>query len=245
MVKRQKIDAKVEKIIGVVFGVIGLVMLIIGVIIAINRLNFINNAEKVYGTVTDIRYGSPDDDSDSGFTEVTYTYEGEEYVSRVSARSSTISEGDRIDIYVDRENPRKIEVAFFGLIAVYIVGGIGAVFFMIGVAFLLVMGLMGKKKKVLMRDGRKVYAKVTGGSINYCYTVNGRHPFKLECQYTDPYTGAVYLYSSSNTWLDPNIYIGGQVAVYVDKEDFSKYYVDLDSLTEAGDGTGVDVYDYR
>ncbi len=241
MASNGKKGLKVEKLMGIVFGSIGLVMLTIGIVIAIVQISFINSAEEVYATITDISGGER-----SG-TEFTYTYDGEEYEEWLSVYSSTFHRGDKVKVYVDKENPRRVEPASFLFFPVYITGGIGAVFFAFGFMFFMIAKSQNKKKKRLMAEGRKLYAEVTGGSMNFNYRVNGRHPFKLECQYTDTYTGAVYLFSSDNTWVDPNLYIGKQVVVYADSTDFSKYYVDMDSLNEVGIGNenAANVYDFR
>lgn len=249
MAKSRAKKMGVEKLIAIIFGLIGLVLLVIGIIIAVNRMSFINNADKVTGIVTDIGYSRVKRGNEvrrSGSTEVTYIYEGEEYVKSVSAYSSSIDIGDSIEIYVNRDNPRDIELEPFAFLGVYIVGGIGAVFFLIGMGFLLFSGIAGKKKKRLMTEGRKVYAEVTGGNVNYNVRINGRHPYKLECRYTDLATGAVYLYSSGNIFFDPEPYIGRQVAVYIDRANYSKYVVDTDSLNElAAEGQPVPIHDFR
>ncbi len=250
MAKNKKKGLAFEKLFGLIFGAIGLVLIVVAIIIAVNRVNFINSADKITGTVTDITYSvrkssSRNSGRTGGGTEVTYTYEGKEYVRNLSSTSSSIQQGDEVVIYVDKDNPRNIELEAFVFFPVIIIGAIGIPFFIIGLVFLIVAGRKGNKMKRLMSEGRKVYAEVTGGAMNYSYRVNGKHPFKLECRYTDPYNGAVFLYSSENTFMIPDNYIGQQVAVYVDKADYSKYHVDLDSLAEAGSSAGVKVHDFR
>ena len=101
-----------------------------------------------------------------------------------------------------------------------------------------------KKKEYLMQHGKRVMAEVTGGSRNLNYTVNGRHPWKLECRYEDIFSGEIYLFSSGNVWMDPELYIGQQVSVYVEGENYKKYYVDVDGLCATG-SYGVQIHDYR
>lgn len=227
----------VEKIFAICFGGVGALIFVLGIILAINALKFINGAEEVRGLVTYAGNG----------TDVTYTYNGEEYESHSSVYSSEIREGDRIKIYVDKENPKRIEIGDVIFLPTIILCIVGLPFLLVGVFFVIATFRKGNKKKKLVANGKKLYAEVTGGSMNFRYNVNGHHPFKLECQYTDPYTGAVYLYSSGNIWLDPNLYIGRQVAVYVDPSDFSKYYVDVDSLNEANalNEGQANIYDFR
>lgn len=237
MSMRKTKEAKIDKILGLCFGAVGLGMVAVGIIMAMITINFINRAEEVRGIVTETGNG----------TQVLYSYEGVEYEEWVSVTGSAIHVGDGIKIYVDRENPHNIKISDYIFLVTYILGGIGLLFLLIGVGFLLALYCRTNKKKALMTKGKKLYAEITGGSVNYTYSVNGRHPFRMECRYTDPFNGAVYLYSSGNTWIDPNLYIGRQVAVYVDNADFSKYYVDIESLSALG-ADGVDasnVYDFR
>lgn len=119
-------------------------------------------------------------------------------------------------------------------------GSIGTPFLLVGIGFLIFVGVKDKKKKELMQNGNLIYAMVTGGSEVFNVEVNGRHPWKLECKYEDPFSGEVYLYSSRNTFTDPYPYIGQQIAVYVDKNDPSKYYVDIQSLRQQ-----ENVHDFR
>ena len=119
-------------------------------------------------------------------------------------------------------------------------GSIGTPFLLVGIGFLIFVGKMDAKKKALMQNGNLIYAEVTGGSEVFNVQVNGRHPWKLECRYEDPFSGEIYLYSSRNTFTDPYPYIGQQIAVYVDKNDPSKYYVDIQSLRQQ-----ENVYDFR
>ena len=44
--------------------------------------------------------------------------------------------------------------------------------------------------------------------------------------------------------MDPELYIGQQVSVYVEGENYKKYYVDVDSLCATG-SYGVQIHDYR
>lgn len=119
-------------------------------------------------------------------------------------------------------------------------GSAGAPFLLVGIGFLIFVGIKNKKKKELMQNGNLIHAMVTGGSEVLNVEVNGRHPWKLECRYEDPFSGDIYLYSSRSIFVDPYLYIGQQIAVYVDRNDPSKYYVDIQSLQQQ-----ENVHDFR
>lgn len=107
---------------------------------------------------------------------------------------------------------------------------VGIPFFLVGLGFVIAVKVMDKKKNRLLQHGKKIYAEVTGSQIVYQVSVNGRHPNRLECRYTDEFTGDVFLYSSRDIFGDTYPYVGQQVAVYVNPDNPADYYVDVDSL---------------
>lgn len=115
-------------------------------------------------------------------------------------------------------------------VAPVVLASVGIPFFMVGLGFVIAVKVMDKKKNRLLQHGKKIYAEVTGSQIVYQVAVNGRHPNRLECRYTDEFTGDVFLYSSRNIFGDTYPYVGQQVAVYVNPDDPADYYVDVDSL---------------
>ncbi len=230
MKKKKAIEGIVEKIIGISFFVIGILLLVSGLLVTYFSLQYKTTSQKITGIVVGTVYG----------TEVKYTVQGQEYEAVLSERSSNIHVGDNIDLYVDKEDPYRVRTAELLYLPSIILGVIGLPFLIIGIVFIIIGYRGRRKKKQLLQTGRKIYAEVTGGRLVQNYTVNGRHPYKLECTYTDIATGAVYMFSSGNIWLDPHIYIGQQISVYVDPGDYKKHYVDVDSLHNT-----VEVYDYR
>ena len=72
--------------------------------------------------------------------------------------------------------------------------------------------------------------EITEAFICRNYTVNGRHPYKLECKYEDVFSGITHMFSSDYVWENPQAYIGRQVKVYCNRDFTGPYYVDLDSL---------------
>ncbi len=67
-------------------------------------------------------------DSDGGDTEeisifVTYTVDGKEYTERLNNTKTNLSEGDRITVHYDPDDPASVSGATKGMAAVYIVIG--------------------------------------------------------------------------------------------------------------------------
>lgn len=227
---KKRSEVMVEKILGVSFFVTGILMLAAGLLALLFSLVFQKEAQKTDGIITSI----------GNDTEVVYSINGEEYEARLSEKSSSWHEGDTITLYVKELEPEKVRTADLLYLPTYILCGVGLPFCIVGAVFLGIMIKRDNKRKRLLQTGQRIFAEVTGGYINLTYQVGRRHPYRLECKYTDAVTGAEYLFSSGNIWLDPQLYLGKQVAVYLDRADFSKYYVDAESLTGS-----AEVYDFR
>ncbi|MED9903925.1 MAG: hypothetical protein UFG06_07055 [Lachnospiraceae bacterium] len=230
MKKKKALENTVEKFLGISFLTAGIIILAAGILAAVFSMRFSRDAIRVTGVVTGTGAG----------TDVQYVLDGQMYEVSLSESSSSMHVGDAVELYVDKENPYRARTAELLYLATIILCSIGLPFFIIGAVFLAVTARRGKKKQLLMQTGQKLFAEVTGGHMAVNYTVNGRHPYKLECRYTDTFTGKTYLFGSGNIWLDPALYIGKQVAVYADPADFSKYYVDAASLQE-----NEEIFDFR
>lgn len=230
--KKGKIrEALVEKLLGVSFFGVGVLVLAAGLITALFSLHFQKQAVRVDALVTAVDTG----------TEVKYQYEGQEYTVWLSAYSSSIREGSTVTLYVDAADPECAKLKSLLYLPTIILCSVGGPFAVLGAVFLLLVFRKSRKKKKLMESGRQVWAEVTGGNMNYNYSLNNRHPWRLECSYTDAGTGNTYLYRSGNIFVDPQLYVGRQIAVFVDPADFSRYYVDVESLEDIETG----IYDFR
>lgn len=223
-----------EKAMGLSFLAAAIALMVVALVFALHSFGVQKNSERVTGTITDT-YAK-------GIS-VAYTYEGETFETDLSEYSNGMRAGDEIALYVNKENPTKVRTEMLLYLITYILCGVSIPFLIIGIVFLLVLRAKKNKKQDLLQNGRMVEAVVTGGQINYNMQINNRHPWKLECQYKDTFTGAVYLFSSNNIWKDPFLYVDQTIKVYMDKENPRKYYVDVDSLEEIE--REVTIFDYR
>ena len=91
-----------------------------------------------------------------------------------------------------------------------------------------------KLKDYLMQNGIKVAAHIDCVNYNTNYSVNGNHPYILECSYKDPYTNKIYLFHSGNIWFNVESIISNQIIstidVYFDPNNPKKYYMEIDDL---------------
>ena len=108
----------------------------------------------------------------------------------------------------------------------------------IGVIFLAVGGVLALRERwkrdletELRTRGQAIQAQVTGVSLNYSVSINGRHPYRVEASYKDPATGTVHVFRSHNLNFDPTEYVKDRtVTVYCDGNDFARSFMDIDAI---------------
>ena len=111
-----------------------------------------------------------------------------------------------------------------------IFGGIGLLFFVLGVIFLIVELKKKLRNDKLLGAGNYVMAEVLEVTLNYNVAVNRRHPYIVRCRYQDMY-GNVHIFKSRDLLFDPTDLLKDRmVKVYVDGENYKHYYVDIDGV---------------
>lgn len=122
--------------------------------------------------------------------------------------------------------------------------GIGGLFALIGLIWLVILLTKRAGNKRLMTEGYKLEGTIVNAVMNSNVRINGIHPYKLECRVNNPYDGNIYLYSSANINDNVSHLIGQTVIVYVDKNNPKKYYVDAYELINR-DMVENNIIDYR
>ncbi len=221
----------------IIFGIIGLGLMIGGIIFLVNRINYMDNAVVIEAEITDIE-SYRDSDGDRHHTVyVTYEYEGKEYEDiRLSEYSSSMQEGKTIEIYIDKTDATDVHTKSMFYFGPIMLMGMGGIFVLVAVIFIIVSAKKKNRIKKLVNEGVKIYGEVQGGFVDNTYTYNGRHPYKFNCVYHDQYSGQPVICTSDRTWEQPDFHIGKQVLIYVDKNDRSNYYVDLESINNSYGG---------
>lgn len=232
---------KTEKSIFLVFFLVGLLLVGIGVVWIINSVKISDEAITTNATITEIDSYRDSDGDRHHSVYVSYEAEGKVYDNvRLGEYNSSMYEGKVIEVKYLKDNPGKpYSSLWMGPIMLMFMG---AVFGAVG-GFPLVAAIgNGKKQKKLMANGKCLQAKVESIDLNRSYKVNGRSPYILICTYGDEFADVIYRFKSGNIWRDPSIStpVGSIIDVYVDPQDYSKYYVD----TEKDYGYGPQVIDF-
>lgn len=225
---------KVENLIWIIFFGIGLIFVIIGIVICANIFNYKNKVETT-GIITEIGSYRDLDGQRENSVYVEYTVDGRVYESALNGYSSNFYEGKEIEIYYDINNPSKIGVKSIDLVFL-IFPGIGSIFLVIGGVGIIIKGRRKALEKKLMSYGDKVFAKIIDVCNNTRYTVNGRHPYVIICQWDNEIDGKEYIFKSGNLWFDPTFAIEQKnidtLPVYIDMNNKKKYVIDTSILAD-------------
>lgn len=116
------------------------------------------------------------------------------------------------------------------LVIFYLFGGVS---FAVGAGIIIYKARKHRQREFLKKNGLLVDAEFQYIAYNECISINGEHPYLITCHWTDPATGQVHEFDSDNMWEDPGEYItGAKIRVYLDRENYDKYHVDLSFLPE-------------
>ena len=122
------------------------------------------------------------------------------------------------------------EMGIESFVFLFTFGGMGALFFTLGLVFLITLGNQKKNAQRLLDNGNYVVAEIFDISQNYNVSVNGRHPFVVSCTY-EAVDGTVHIFKSRYLYFNPEPLLKNNVVrVYVDNDSFKKYYVDIDEV---------------
>ncbi len=143
-------------------------------------------------------------------------------------------EGKKITLLVDPDDPAKVSTGFITVFVGAIFAGMGVIFGLIGIIPLVMIKRRSATKKKIIASGNFLWGTVVHIDYNTSYSVNGQHPYVVYCTYKDEYKDIVYRFKSENIWTNPEYALsqGSTVCIYVDKEDYSKYYVDVESVLQ-------------
>ena len=222
-------ENKTENLLWIIFTIIGGIFVVIGLIIVGNVFNY-ENKESTVGIITEISTYRGNNDDRNYRVYVSYNVDGT-YESELNGYSSSFYEGKKINIYYDKNNPNKIGMKSLDFIFLMF-PGFGLIFLSIGGTGLLLKNRNKKLEKSLKENGDVIYADYVETIVNSSYRVNGRHPYRIICEWNNPLDSKKYIFKSKNIWINPeNTIIERnikQFPVYINRNDIKKYFVDID-----------------
>lgn len=218
-----------------IFALVGIGMLAGAVVVFLSSQKFMSEAEEVSGVIETIETYRDSDNDVHHRAYVSYTYNGREYDNvRLSFYSSNMYEGKSITLYCDPNDPGRVVAKEGNLFACITLLFMGIIFSCVGIIPTIVLICRNTKHKKIRESGKMLYATVEKIDCNTSYTVNGRHPYVIFCNYRDDYRDITYRFKSENLWSNPEpaITIGSAIKVYVEENNYKNYYVDAESMIQ-------------
>lgn len=214
------------------FPLIGVALLAGAVVFQVHRVGDQANMLAATGTVTDIAGGCP--------TIEFSTVNGDAVSFRggVCSNPPSFDIGEPAAVLYDAANPSHAQLDSFmeNWFASLILGGIGALFTLLGLVFVLPPLFARRRAAELSVSGQPVFADLVSVRLNEALSVNGVHPWKIDAQWLNPATNKLHLFSSDNLWFDPSPYITQQqVRVLIDPQQPKRYSMDTSFLPELAD----------
>lgn len=215
-----------------IFPGIGLLLLVIAVSMQVYRLSDQAQMSHTRGKIIDLESGCPS---------LLFSDANEQvhrYRSNTCTNPPAFEMGEWVNLYYDPQNPADARIDSFGQnwAGSLIVGGIGVVFLLIGLALVL-PPLIGRLRGAsLLTTGTPVQAEVVDVELNEGLSINGRSPYRIVAQWLNPQTNKLHVFRSANLWFDPGPYISDSlVTVMIDPARPKRYSMDTRFLPELAD----------
>lgn len=202
--------------------------------------NFIQGALTADGVVTEL-IRSKSDNSTTYKPVVEFTTQNGTVVEITSSASSNppmYTRGEAVEVFYHADSPQNGVInGFFSLWGLALIfGGIGSVFFLVGI-IIIGFGLRRAAAiEYLKRKGTPVYADFESVGRNGSIRMNGRNPYQIFAQWKNPRTHEIHIFKSENLWFDPESHIDrDQIMVLIDQHAPEKYYMDVSFLPQLAD----------
>ena len=225
---------KVISIVKYTFASIGLAMLIATLFLYQNTQTFLSTAITTHGTVVEL-ISSRSNDSTTYAPVVVFKASNGEVIEFVSSGSNppAYSRNETVEVLYQEKNPQSAKIN--SLLALWggclIIGIMGGVFFLMGFSIIMVGRLNNQKIRHLKTNGSPVETQFQSVEINGALKVNGRSPYQILTQWTNPETGKLHIFKSENIWFDPtNLIKQEKITVLIDRNNPKKYYTDTSFL---------------
>ena len=209
-------------LVGLIFALVGFLLVGVAFTTLRNHNEFMETAVPVEAFIDSIIV-TDSANKKSYDVHVYYIYDNKTISNELNFYNSSMHEGDIITLYCDPMNPYHVEEErpIFSIIFM----AIGGTFATIGVILI----ILNFRVKKTFTQAQLINAQITNVFMNYNVTVNGRHPYKIECGYLAS-NGQYFQFISKDVWTNPQSFIGQVCPVYVNPNDPSKYSVDTSWL---------------
>lgn len=233
--KKKNADKDVMSIV-VFMSIIAIALIIGGIFLIIRNSHFKERAVKVTGKIVEKnteRYWDSSDDEYRTRTTIYVSFEldGKQYDYVRLGENTKKGEGDRITLYVDKDDPSNISTSTKPVAGITLICMGVFVLCMTVPTIISILRKRGRAKN-LLEQGVVISATVEAVDYDTSLTVNGKNPYQIICSYVDESTGKRYTFKSDSVWENINEVLnpGDLVRVYVQPNDYNQYHVDVETL---------------
>ncbi len=220
---------------------IGVLMIVGAIAIGVARMRFEAEALRADGEIIGLRESTSRDSDGNISTTYCPQFRFTDVRGRVfdveasgCSKPAGYAIGERVPVLYRAAAPQRASLDGFTerWLASVVVGGIGLVFLIIGLAFVLPMLAARRRARELSASGRPVTARVVEVARFNGLKINGRSPWRIHAQWQDTATGMVHVVHSDNLRYDPTPYVGETIRVMIDPQRPSRHWVDTSTLPE-------------
>ena len=152
------------------------------------------------------------------------------YVAAVASNPPSYQEGEAATLLI--APPPSGEVRLDDFMSLWggtaICGLIGGVFSLMALALWVVLRGRGRRAMRLQAEGHQVLARITSVELNEAFSMNGRHPWRIVCQWLDPQTRLLHRFESDAIWFDPSPFLSDEtMPVWINPNDPREHHMDL------------------
>jgi hypothetical protein len=163
------------------------------------------------------------------------TSDGREIVviSKTGSSQPAYDEDEPVTVLYDPRQPDHASIKSFTDLWRHsvILGGMGALSWLLGIAAVVWEAVSHRRKTRLQRNGRRIKARIIRVELNLSVKVKGKHPFHIVCHWLDPAKNETHVFQSADIWFNPADYItGNTIEVLVDPNNPRRYVVDTTFL---------------
>lgn len=212
-----------------IFTIISIIGLIAGIGLFVYDYNLEQRAININAKITALDY------KDGSYkATVKYKVDKESYNQVVTITNDAYTVNDEVPIKYDIENPGQLINNNHYIIAIPLIA-LSLLILLASIKGTIKNIKRSSNIKHLLTKGIYVQANISEIIVDNKGRKNkGKFPYKLRAKFTNPLDNQIYTYDSESTYLDLNAiikqYNNKLILVYLDKNNTSNYYVDLDSL---------------
>ena len=219
-----------------IFLVLGCGALAASVFLGTSTSSFLKEATMVSGKIVRVERRRDSHNANMYAPVVSFqTPDGQkhEFTGQVWTSSRSWNEGQSLAVLYRPSDPSDARLdSFFQLwFGVLLTGFIGLVFGAVGGTLLFKQILRKKEIAWLRQNGATIQGKVVSVGLNASVRIQGRCPFVIECQWTDPRSGKVYVSLSDDLWFNPiqsgHVQVGEELQIYYNARDPKRSWVDI------------------